>query len=173
MTRMPTWIERPHCLTAVGRRVRQRASQGLAGIAVGTVLALSVNVAVAQEQQSATGRQASTHRFVDVTNIALTGMESAALLADGIYTQRGLTRYPEAFREADSLARPFVSRGWPGQVAGGALVVSADVGLRYWLHRKKRHRLERLVPLILTVYGTVGAIHNAREIRRYERTLRQ
>ena len=120
-----------------------------------------------QEPARAEKTQAS-HRFFDRTNITLTVIESGALLADGIYTQRGLTRYPEISREMDPLARPFVSRGWPGQIAGGTLVVAADVGLRYLLHRKKRHRLERLVPLILITYGAAGAIHNARELRRVE-----
>ena len=94
------------------------------------------------------------------------GVESAALLADGVYTQRARHRYPETFREVDPLARPFVMRGWPGQIAGGALVISADVGLRYWLHRRKRHRLERLVPLVLIVYGTAGVVYGAGELRR-------
>ena len=109
------------------------------------------------------------HRFFDVPNIALTGIESGALVADGIYTQRALRNYPELFREADPIARPFVLRGWPGQIGGGAIFVSADVGLRYLLHRKGHHRLERMLPLVLTVYGTVGAIHGARELRRVER----
>ena len=106
------------------------------------------------------------HRFFDLPNTALIGLESGALLADGIYTQRGLRDYPELFREADPIARPFVMSGWPGQIAGGALFVSADVGLRYLLHRNNHHKLERLLPLVLTVYGTVGAVHGARELRR-------
>lgn len=122
-----------------------------------------------EAQHRAASDEQPPHKFLDRTNIALTVLESGALLADGIYTQRGLRRYPETSREADPLARPFVSRGWPGQVVGGTLAVGADVSLRYWLHRKKRHRLERLVPLILITYGTVGAIHNARELRRAEK----
>ena len=132
-------------------------------------LLLLLPLSAGAQEQTATAPVAPPHRFFDATNIALTGIESAALIADGIYTQRALNRYPEIFREADPLARPFVTRGWPGQIAGGILVVSADVGLRYWLHRKKKHRLERLVPLILIVYGTVGAVHGARELDRVER----
>ncbi len=108
------------------------------------------------------------HRFFDTTNIALIGVESGALIADGIYTQRALTKYPDVFHEADPIARPFVSHGWSGQIAGGVLFVSAEVGLRYLLHRHEHHRLERLLPLVLTVYGTVGAIHGARELHRIE-----
>ena len=112
---------------------------------------------------------APPHRFFDSPNIALTVVESSALLADGIYTRRALTDYPEIFREADPIARPFVSRGWPGQIAGGTLFVTAEVGLRYWLHRKRHHRIERFLPLVLTVYGTVGAVHGARQLHRADR----
>jgi hypothetical protein len=105
------------------------------------------------------------HRFFDGPNITLTAVESGALLADGITTRYALDKYPGS-READPLARPFVSRGWPGQTAGGALVVSADLGIRYWLHRKGKHRIERFVPLVLIAYGTLGALHNWKEIRK-------
>jgi hypothetical protein len=140
------------------------------GVLAGSVLLWPAAVAVAQEGPAASAAPASSpHRFFDAINIALIGIESGALLADGIYTQRALTDYPGIFHEADPIARPFVSRGWPGQIAGGALFVTADVGLRYLFHRKTHHRLERLVPLVLTVYGTAGAIHGARELRRVDR----
>ena len=141
-----------------------RVRSALAGIILGVVVLLPAWPS-AQETAAEKGAPAAPHRFFDLPNIALTGMESGALLADGIYTQRGLREYPGMFREVDPIARPFVMRGWPGQIAGGALFVGADVGLRYWLHRKRHHRLERLLPLALTVYGAVGAIHDARELR--------
>jgi hypothetical protein len=123
--------------------------------------------AFAQDTASTTSKP--PHRFFDATNIALTAIEAAALIADGITTQHARTKYPEFFREADPIARPFVNNGWPGQIVGGAVFIGADVALRYWLHRKNHHRFERLVPLVLTTYGTVCAIHNAREIDRFER----
>lgn len=125
-------------------------------------------LAVAQDAHAAAAAP-TAHRFFDTLNIALTGMEISALVADGVYTQRALTKYPELFREADPIARPFVSAGWSGQIAGGALFVTADVGLRYLLHRTQHHRLERLLPFVLTVYGAAGAIHGARELRRADR----
>jgi hypothetical protein len=125
---------------------------------------------VARAQDVPAAAQAP-HRFFDTANIALTAMESAALLADGITTQQARNRYPEFFREADPIARPFVEAGWTGQILGGVLVVSADVGLRYWLHRTNHHRIERLLPMVLTTYGTVCAIHNVREMNRMERSL--
>jgi hypothetical protein len=101
------------------------------------------------------------HRFFDTANIALTIGETGALLADGYTTQRGLKEIPWG-READPIARPFVNRGWPGQIVGGALVIGAELGVRYLLHRTNHHKLERFVPVGLIVYGTVGAVHNAR-----------
>jgi hypothetical protein len=109
------------------------------------------------------------HKFFDTANIALTGVEVTALLADGIYTQR-MNTVPGAY-EADPIARPFVDRGWPGQIVGGALFVSAEVGLRYWLHRKNHHRMERWLPMVLTAYGTIGAIHNAHALHDYNKWL--
>jgi hypothetical protein len=112
-------------------------------------------------------RAPAPHRFFDAPNIILTAGESGALLADG-YTTLKYRGYP-GFREADPLARPFVNAGWPGQIAGGVLVVSADVGLRYWMHKRGHHKAERLLPIVLTTYGLVGAIHNARENARFRR----
>jgi hypothetical protein len=101
------------------------------------------------------------HRFVDSANLALTGAEIGALLADGITTQQAFNRCPTVCWEADPFARPFVEHGWPGQIAGGALFVAAEVGLQYLLHRTGHHRLERLVPVVLATYSTASATHNA------------
>ena len=101
------------------------------------------------------------HRFFDATNWTLTGIEIGAMLADGITTQYGLHEYPTEVGEANSLARPFVNAGWPGMIAGGAMVVSAEVTLRYLLHRKNHHRLERWLPAYFIVDSSIGAIHNA------------
>jgi hypothetical protein len=107
--------------------------------------------------------QTGTHRFFDATNIMLTGIEVGAMLADGVTTQHVLQADPthQFSREANPIARPFVYAGWPGQIAGGALFVSAEVGLRYWLHRTNHHRLERCLPILLAANAAVGAIHNA------------
>src|SRR5262249_39238104 len=100
-----------------------------------------------------------SHRFFDACTIASTAAETAALVADGIYTQRGLTRYPNRFTETDPVARPFVSRGWSGQVVGGVIFIGADLGIRYILHRTDHHRVERWIPTFLISYGVIGAIH--------------
>ena len=111
----------------------------------------------------------TSHRFFDACTIASTAAETAALLADGIYTQRGLTRYPDRVAEADPVAREFVSHGWPGQIVGGAIFIGADLGIRYILHRKDHHRVERWIPTFLISYGITGAIHDARLIGEAER----
>lgn len=149
----------------------KRVPHLLRAVVVGCVFLSLSSAAAAQERHVQEPPPLSaSHRFFDKTNIVLTGVEGGALLLDGIFTQRALTKYPGLFYEADPIARPFVSRGWPGQIVGGALFVSGDIGLRYWLHRKRHHRIERLLPLVLTVYGTVGAIQGARELARVERT---
>ena len=102
---------------------------------------------------------APTHRFFDVTNIALTGMEIGAMVTDGVLTQH--TRHQDpTFRDADPIARWFVDHGWPGQFLGGALFVSGELALRYVLHRHNHHQLERLLPFVLTTTGIAGAASN-------------
>ena len=117
-----------------------------------------------------------THRFFDRTNLMLTGTETAALLADGITTQNRLGQIRTQYRtvngvvtpvqvrvtEVDPIGKLFVNHGWPGTIAGGALTIGSDLGVRYLLHRTNHHRLERLVPLMLAASNTFAAIHNTR-----------
>ena len=121
------------------------------------------------EQPIAEVKSPRAHRFFDSINLALIGIESGAMTADGFYTLRALRRYPGVFYEANPIARPFVARGWPGMVTGGALVVGADLGLRYWLHRAGHHRLERWVPAVAIAASTFGVLNNRRQIRAAER----
>ncbi len=107
----------------------------------------------------------SPHRFFDRTNVTLTVVEIGAMLADGATTQHGLKKYPGS-REGNPLARPFVNAGWPGMIAGGAMVVSGEVGLRYLLHRKGHHRWERWIPVFIIADSTIEAIHNAAVLSR-------
>ena len=87
---------------------------------------------------------------------------------DGATTQHALRKYPDG-REANPFARPFVERGWPGQIAGGAIVIGSEVGIRYLLHKKRRHKLERLLPIVLAAAHTGFGIHNYSQIRRLSR----
>jgi hypothetical protein len=109
----------------------------------------------------------SPHRFFDTPNNILTAAAFGAQLGDAGSTLRAIRKYGGG--EANPLARPFIAAGWPGVVAGVSLLVSADVGLRYWLHRTDHHRLERFVPTFLIVTGTEGTIRNVRAMNRLER----
>ena len=102
----------------------------------------------------------TTHRFGDVPNVLLTGIETTALIADGAITRHALDRHPHEVREADWLAAPFVSNGWTGQMVGGAVVVAAGAGVQHWLHTSGHHTLERLVPLVPALISTYCAINN-------------
>jgi hypothetical protein len=97
-----------------------------------------------------TQRPVAPHRFLDNQNALLTGVEVAALIADATTTRRAFNMYPGAFRESDPLARPFVALGWTGQILGGVLFVSGDLLGRHALHNAGHHRLERVLPLVLS-----------------------
>lgn len=112
-----------------------------------------------------------THRFLDNTNAILSGVEAAALIADAVSTRWGLDRYPGFTREANPIARPFVAGGWPGQIVGGVLFVSAELWGRHTLHTHGHHRLERLLPIGLAAMETFVVIHNVRGIRSLDRML--
>jgi hypothetical protein len=114
--------------------------------------------------QEPTSGPRPVHRFADRLNIALTVAGVGALLADGATTQYLMKNYPGG-REVDPLARPFVENGWPGQILGGTLFIGAEVGLRYVLHRKGHHRVERWFSTIPITYGGVCAVHNLSVIK--------
>ncbi len=109
------------------------------------------------------------HRFLDNTNALLTGLEAGALIGDAVTTRWGLDRYPGLTQEANPLARPFVERGWPGQIVGGLLFVGGELWGRHTLHKSGHHRLERLLPIALAAMEAVIVIHNVRNIRGLER----
>jgi hypothetical protein len=110
------------------------------------------------------------HRFFDGLNVGLIAAEAGALVADGITTQYGIRHYGGG--EADPFARPFVKHGWPGMIAGGALFISAEVGLRYLLHKKHHHRAERWLPTFVIGYGATGAIYNSVQIYKVRQPFR-
>src|SRR4051812_34080257 len=118
----------------------------------------------------------AVHRFFDKTTFALSGVATAALLADGITTQNKLgqtfTEYRSVngqtvpvqmqIKEVDPVGKLFVNHGWPGQIAGGAATLGADLGVRYWLHRTNHHRIERIVPFVFAASNAYAAWHNSR-----------
>jgi len=109
------------------------------------------------------------HRFLDNTNALLTGVEIAGLIGDASSTRRVLDSYPDVTGEGDPLARPFVSLGWPGQIAGGVLFVTAELLGRYALHAHGHHRLERMLPLILGGLEFGVTMHNVQGLHALDR----
>src|SRR3954469_16709184 len=117
-----------------------------------------------------------THRFFDRTALLSMGVETGALLADGIATQARLgqtitryqningvqTPYQVKIVEVDPIGKLFVNHGWPGTIAGGAVTLGADIGVRYWLHKTNHHRLERILPFALAASNALAAFHDTR-----------
>jgi len=139
-----------------------------AGLPTGTV---SINALMAAAERAP---QKPKHNFFDRTSWLLTGVETSAMLADGITTHNRLGQVQTRFvnvngvqtlttvriTEANPLGRLFVNHGWGGMAAGGALNLGADMGIRYLLHKTGHHKLERIVPLAFTASSASAAIHN-------------
>ncbi len=59
----------------------------------------------------------------------MTGMAASALVADGATTMHALRKHPDLLHEDVLATRPFVSSGiWPGQIAGGGVVMPVTLG---------------------------------------------
>src|SRR5437763_15805046 len=84
---------------------------------------------------------ASTTKFWNIENKVNFSIFSAELVADAITTQRALN---QEMREANPLARPFVTHGAAGQAGASALSLAAGVGAAYLLHRIHHHKAERI-----------------------------
>jgi hypothetical protein len=97
------------------------------------------------------------HRFADSPNLVLLTTNVMAMTADAITTQQGLAR---GDREGDPFARPLVKYGWSGEISAMALEIGAETLGMYGLHRLGQHRVERLVPVSLTVIHAIFAYNN-------------
>ena len=108
-----------------------------------------------------------THKFFDRFNIALITVSLLSQTADAVTTQRRLKscwrNHPGEMSwvcsdlEGNPIARPFVNQGWPGQVSLAIIVNSAQTMVMYAIHRMGYHRVERVVPLPLTIEGGIQA----------------
>jgi hypothetical protein len=85
-------------------------------------------------------------------------MLGALIAVDGVHTQLMLQTH--RFAEGNPIARPFVTQGWPGQLAGSALGFGAGVGLSYMLHRTNHHKLERWAAWMLVSAEAVNDTRN-------------
>jgi hypothetical protein len=97
------------------------------------------------------------HRFADTPNLVLLTANVLAVTADAITTQQGLAR---GDREGDPFARPLVKYGWSGEISAMALEIGVETLGMYGLHRLGQHRVERLVPVSLTVIHAIFAYNN-------------
>jgi hypothetical protein len=99
------------------------------------------------------------HRLFDRTNLLLIGVSLLGQSADMITTQRF---HSHGIQEGDPLARPWVNKGWGGQIGLAVLYNSAQIGVMFSLHKMGHHRVERLVPLVA---GTEGAYRGYRNLQ--------
>jgi hypothetical protein len=99
------------------------------------------------------------HRFDDKANLVLLTVNLMAITADAITTQQGLAR---GDREGDPFARPLVKYGWSGELSAMALEIGLETLGMYGLHRLGEHRVERLVPVSLTIAHAIFAYNNTK-----------
>jgi hypothetical protein len=93
-------------------------------------------------------------KFLDKTNIVLLGATTGLIVWDSVQTRQIQAHHGG---ESNPLARPFVTRGWGGQMAGSVISLTSCIALSYLFHRTRHHKLERAVPMVLI--GTeIGAI---------------
>lgn len=100
-----------------------------------------------------------SHRFLDKWNVLLLGASLLGQSADAITTQRDRSH---GAIEADPLVKPFVDRGWPGQIGAGVIENGAQIFFMYRLHKTGHHRIERLVPL---ASGFIGGNQGYRNLQ--------
>jgi hypothetical protein len=105
---------------------------------------------------------ASTTKFWNLENKVNFSIFSAELVADAITTQRGLN---QGMREANPLARPFVTHGAAGQAAASALSLAAGVGAAYLLHRTHHHKAERIAVRLMIIGEGAVVAHNVSALR--------
>jgi len=104
--------------------------------------------------------EAPSHRFFDKTNLWLHMGAVAGETADLITTRRVIQL---GGREGDPLAKPFVRAGIGGQMVGTyALGEGSSLLASYLLHRSGHHRLERFVPIAVSIIESLAAASNIR-----------
>ena len=113
-------------------------------------------------QASVTARAFSQQPFWTPQTRFGAAIFASLITADAITTQRGLN---QGFREANPLARPFVTRGVAGSAAGSALGFGVGLGTVYLLHRTHHFKAERFAMGLIVggesvvVASNIAAIH--------------
>ena len=96
------------------------------------------------------------HKFWDRTNTMLFGATAAAAAADFWTTRHLVSR---GARELNPIARPFAGSD-AAFAAYKASSVASHVGLSYFLHRRGRHKLERVLPIVaVSIDGTATSFN--------------
>jgi len=104
----------------------------------------------------------STRKFWTLENKVNFAIFAAELTADAITTQRGLNH---GMREANPLARPFVTHGAGGQAAASAIGLGMAVGTAYWLHRTHHYKAERIAVRIMLATEGIAVGQNIAVLR--------
>lgn len=102
--------------------------------------------------------ESPSHKFLDGQNVTAFAALGALVTIDAVHTQRQLQT--GRYAEANPLARPFVSHGWSGQLAGSALGYGAALSLSYMLHRTNHHKIERWTTWFLVGAEAVNVTRN-------------
>ncbi len=104
----------------------------------------------------------SARKFWTLENKINFSIFAVELTGDAITTQRGLNN---GMREANPLARPFVTHGAGGQAAASALGFGLGVGTAYWLHRTGHYKAERIAIRIMLAAEGVAVGQNIAVLR--------
>jgi Outer membrane protein beta-barrel domain len=115
------------------------------------------------------------HRFFDRTNVAIMTASVLAQTADAITTQRFMGNCwkrnptPNACTdlEGNPIARPFVNHGWAGQIGLMTMVTSVQALTQFAIHRMGHHKVERFVPVPLTIGSSIAAYKNLNSSQMY------
>ncbi len=104
----------------------------------------------------------STRKFWTLENRINFSIFATELAADAITTQRGLNR---GMREANPLARPFVTHGAGGQAAASTIGFGMGVGAAYWLHRTHHYKAERIAVRVMLAAEGIAVGQNIALLR--------
>jgi hypothetical protein len=108
--------------------------------------------------QSTSIPEAPSHRFIDRQNVTAFAVLGSLITIDAVHTQFALQTHD--FVEGDPLARPFVTKGWTGQLAGSALGYGTALSFSYLLHRSNHHKLERWTTWLLVGAEATNDVRN-------------
>jgi hypothetical protein len=111
-------------------------------------------------------KQPEPHRFLDTTNALAISSVAAALTADALSTQKGLSL--PGFYEMNPIARSFV------QTRAGAAAYSAGsfgllTGAMYMAHKTGHHKLERILPFATAGWEGLLSFRNYHVIAQHTR----